>query len=160
MPEPQQHQIWAAPATYTTAHNNASSLIHWAKESNLQPRGPWSDLFLLRHDGNSDWILQIISHFPALFCFRVYSFLFNGKENYCPAAISHLAGAQPFSQDLIEYDLSFNLFPNIAPGQDWVESDPGAIIILAEDSHLQFFLQIVQCNHSGLRKTVRKQCTC
>ena len=30
-PEPQQCGIWAAPATYTTAHGNAGSLTHWAR---------------------------------------------------------------------------------------------------------------------------------
>ena len=31
MLEPQQHGIWAVSATYTTAHNNARSLTHWAR---------------------------------------------------------------------------------------------------------------------------------
>ena len=30
-PQPQQHQIWAASVTYTTAHGNVRSLIHWAR---------------------------------------------------------------------------------------------------------------------------------
>ena len=30
-PEPQQRQMWATPATYTTAHSNAGSLAHWAR---------------------------------------------------------------------------------------------------------------------------------
>ena len=30
-PEPQQRHIWAVSATYTTAHGNAGSLIHWAR---------------------------------------------------------------------------------------------------------------------------------
>ena len=28
---PQQHQIWAASSTYTTAHGNARSLTHWLR---------------------------------------------------------------------------------------------------------------------------------
>lgn len=35
-------------------------------------------------------------------------------------------------------------------GKTELNQTPGTIIILAEDSHLQFFLQIVLCNHSGL----------
>ena len=31
MPQPQQHGIWAVPATYTTGHDNAGSLTHWAR---------------------------------------------------------------------------------------------------------------------------------
>ena len=31
MPEPQQHGIRAASATYTTAHGNAGFLTHWAR---------------------------------------------------------------------------------------------------------------------------------
>jgi len=30
-PQPQQHGIWAASATYTTAHRNTGSLTHWAR---------------------------------------------------------------------------------------------------------------------------------
>ena len=30
-PTPQQHGIWAASATYSTAHGNARSLTHWAR---------------------------------------------------------------------------------------------------------------------------------
>ena len=30
-PQPQQHKIWAASATYTTAHGNARSLTHWVR---------------------------------------------------------------------------------------------------------------------------------
>ena len=30
-PEPQQPRIWAASATYTTAHSNAGSLTHWER---------------------------------------------------------------------------------------------------------------------------------
>ena len=29
--QPQEHQIWAGSATYTTAHSNTGSLIHWAR---------------------------------------------------------------------------------------------------------------------------------
>ena len=32
MPEPQQHRIRTASATYTTAHGSAGSLTHWARE--------------------------------------------------------------------------------------------------------------------------------
>ena len=31
MSQPQQCQIWAASATYTTAHGNTGSLTHWAR---------------------------------------------------------------------------------------------------------------------------------
>ena len=30
-PQPQPHQIWAASATYTKAHDNARSLTHWVR---------------------------------------------------------------------------------------------------------------------------------
>ena len=32
MPRPQQHRIWATSSTYTTAHGNAESLTHWARQ--------------------------------------------------------------------------------------------------------------------------------
>ena len=44
MPEPQQHQILATSATYTTAHCNAGSLTHWARPG-IEPTTSW---FLVR----------------------------------------------------------------------------------------------------------------
>ena len=56
MPKPQQHGIWALSVTYTTAHGNAGSLTHWARQgSNLSPHGYLLDLFPLSHSGNSDY---------------------------------------------------------------------------------------------------------
>ena len=43
-PEPQQRQIQAAPATYTTAHGNNGSLTHWAR-AGIEPATSW---FLVR----------------------------------------------------------------------------------------------------------------
>ena len=39
-PEPQQCQIWATSATYTTAHCNAGSLTHWVRPE-IQPMSSW-----------------------------------------------------------------------------------------------------------------------
>ena len=39
-PQPQQHQIRAASVTYTTAHGNAVSLIHWARPG-IKPVSSW-----------------------------------------------------------------------------------------------------------------------
>ena len=40
MPQPQQHQIWAAFVTYTTAHGNAGSLTHWGRPG-IEPVSSW-----------------------------------------------------------------------------------------------------------------------
>ena len=40
MPEPQQHQIWAASVTYTTTHGHARSLPHWARPG-IKPTASW-----------------------------------------------------------------------------------------------------------------------
>ena len=40
MPEPQQHQIQAASATYTTAHSNPRSLTHWLRPG-IKPATWW-----------------------------------------------------------------------------------------------------------------------
>ena len=40
MPQPQQRQIWATSLTYTTAHGNAGSWIHWARPG-IEPASPW-----------------------------------------------------------------------------------------------------------------------
>lgn len=42
--QPQQRQIWAAPATYTWAHGNAGSLTHWSRPG-IEPAISW---FLVR----------------------------------------------------------------------------------------------------------------
>ena len=39
-PQPQQHGIQADSATYTTAHGNARSLIHWARPG-IEPTSSW-----------------------------------------------------------------------------------------------------------------------
>ena len=39
-PEPQQCQIWAVSATYTTAHGNARSLTHWVRPG-IKPATSW-----------------------------------------------------------------------------------------------------------------------
>ena len=39
-PEPQQHGIRAASATYTTAHGNTRSLTHWGRPG-IEPRSSW-----------------------------------------------------------------------------------------------------------------------
>ena len=40
IPQPQQHQIQAASAAYTTAHGNAGSLTHWAGPE-IKPASSW-----------------------------------------------------------------------------------------------------------------------
>ena len=39
-PQPQQRRIWAASATYTTAHDNAGFLTHWARPG-IKPTSSW-----------------------------------------------------------------------------------------------------------------------
>ena len=40
MPEPRQLRIWAASASYTTAHGNAGSLTHWIR-TGIKPASSW-----------------------------------------------------------------------------------------------------------------------
>ena len=40
MPQSQQCGIWAASATYTTAHHNAGSLTHWVRPG-IKPASSW-----------------------------------------------------------------------------------------------------------------------
>ena len=54
IPQPQQCQIRATSANYTTTHSNTGSLIHQASQgSNLRPCRYQSDLSLLNHNRNS-----------------------------------------------------------------------------------------------------------
>ena len=48
MPEPQQCGIRAASATYTTAHGNARSLIHWARPG-IETATSWFPVRFLNH---------------------------------------------------------------------------------------------------------------
>ena len=58
IPEPQQHQIWAASLTYTTAHSNARS--HWVRPG-IEPTTSW---FLVRFVSAVPWQkLQTCNHF-------------------------------------------------------------------------------------------------
>ena len=57
LPQPQQCQIWATSATYTTAHSNAKSLTHWVK-SGIKPATSW---FLVRFVSFvPQWVLLIL----------------------------------------------------------------------------------------------------
>ena len=47
-PHPQQHRIWAASATYTTAHSNTWSLIHWARPG-IEPASSWILVRFVNH---------------------------------------------------------------------------------------------------------------
>ena len=58
-PEPQQHRIWAPPATYTTAPGNPRSLTHWARPG-IEPETSWFQsmvhgLFPLHHNRSSNF---------------------------------------------------------------------------------------------------------
>ena len=48
LPEPQQCQIWAASATYTTAHGHARSLTHWARPG-IEPATSWFLVGFVNH---------------------------------------------------------------------------------------------------------------
>ena len=64
-PQPQPHQIWAASATYTTAHGNARSLTHWARPgiepTSSQIRGQAHNL--LSHNKGTPLIIKLITKF-------------------------------------------------------------------------------------------------
>ena len=47
-PQPQQCQIWAASATYTTAHSNAGSLTHWVRPG-MEPATLWFLVGFVNH---------------------------------------------------------------------------------------------------------------
>ena len=51
-PRPQQRQIWAVSSTYTTAHGNAQSLIHWARPG-MEPWSLWMLVRFVPEDRNS-----------------------------------------------------------------------------------------------------------
>ena len=61
---PQQHRIWAASVTYTTACNNARSLTHWARPGTYHIAHVLMDtsgvLHPLSHNGNS-----LVIHFDG-----------------------------------------------------------------------------------------------
>ena len=85
-PQPQQCQIRAAYAAYTTAHSNTRSLTHWGQGSNLQPRDSYLDLFVLHHDGNSSEVILNKISWTAWFGIpKVFS-----SDKFCVCACVHL----------------------------------------------------------------------
>ena len=74
MPQPQQRQIQAASATYTTAHGNARSLTHCAKPG-IEPATSW---FLVRFVNN--WAM---TGTPGLFLLPVLPLVFRKWLNFC-----------------------------------------------------------------------------
>ena len=48
MPQPQQRQIRASSANYTTAHRNIRSLIHWVRPG-IEPTSSWILVGFLNH---------------------------------------------------------------------------------------------------------------
>ena len=65
-PQPQQHQIRAESATYTTAHGKARSLTHWAGPG-IKPSTSW---FLVRFASAApQWELQLSFFFFKAFLY-------------------------------------------------------------------------------------------
>ena len=63
--EPQQRQIWAMSATYTTVHGNARSLTHWARPG-IKPATSW---FLVRFISTAPrGELQNLAFFDDSYC--------------------------------------------------------------------------------------------
>ena len=50
-PQPQQHQLWATSSSYTTAHGNTGSLIHWTRPG-IEHATSW---FLVRFSSTVLW---------------------------------------------------------------------------------------------------------
>ena len=47
-PQPQQHGVWAATATYTTAHSNTGCLTHWVVPG-IEPASSWILVGFVNH---------------------------------------------------------------------------------------------------------------
>ena len=77
-PQPQQCQIWALAVTYTTAHGNTKSLIHWAKPG-IEHVSSWLlDSFPLSPTMGTPSMLFIfrcsfVFSLPFLIMFMIYS---------------------------------------------------------------------------------------
>ena len=61
LPQPQQCEIQALSATYTSAHGNSRSLTHWARPG-IEPTSSWIlvGLFPLSHNRKS-WCLVLLT---------------------------------------------------------------------------------------------------
>ena len=77
-PQPQQHQIWAASETYTTAHGNTRSLTHRARLG-IEPSFSWvlcRVLNPLNNNGNS-WTAFRLWLISSWYMFKVALKLWN-----------------------------------------------------------------------------------
>ena len=69
MPQP-QHQIQATSSNYTTAHDNAWSITHWARPR-IEPASSWMLVGFAEPQGNSQQFWSLIHWF----CYQ------NGEQN-------------------------------------------------------------------------------
>ena len=59
MPQPQQHRIWAASVTYTKAHGNTGSLIHWVRPG-IEPASSWLLIRFLTHWATMAMLMELV----------------------------------------------------------------------------------------------------
>ena len=91
MPQSEQYRIWAASATYTTAHGNTGALTHWARPG-MEPASSWilfrfvttepqwelPDLCSkswLCHFSVSFWAKSLISLFPGFLINKIVTLM-------------------------------------------------------------------------------------
>ena len=67
--QPEQHQIWAAPATYTTAHGKAGFLIHRARPG-IQSVSSWMLVKFVSAEPQQE-LCPFSNQFLFLFCYWV-----------------------------------------------------------------------------------------
>ena len=92
-PQPQQHQIWTASATHTTACGNTGTLNHWARPG-IKPASsqiPYHDLNPLSHNrnlGQREFFIQ---------CLTIYSYYILSLCSMCPHLSSGSFKSNPVS---------------------------------------------------------------
>ena len=57
-PQPQQHRIWAASVTPTTAHGNARSSTHWARPG-IEPESLWMPAGLVNNEPRWELLMRL-----------------------------------------------------------------------------------------------------
>ena len=72
-PQPQQHRIWATSATYTTAHSNTGSLLHWARPG-IEPQPSWIPVGFLTHWATTGTLPMFVFKLTKVFAFTCSSY--------------------------------------------------------------------------------------
>ena len=139
MPQPQQHMIWAASATYDVACSNAGSLSHWARPG-IKPSSLLTLVMFLTHWATIGTLLNFLfKDYFALFC--LCHQLYNVAITVADTSISHSLSFFP-PPPTPWLDLQPCRHAGNFPFQEFGFSSWGQRILKSSSDHIQSGLEV------------------